>query len=74
MNLGNVLGAIGLMTASMELTLAALILWLLAVLNPMTFGPTVETFVVSRQRVSFTLTLLLIIPQEGTNVFPSSWP
>ena len=50
------------MTASMELALTALIFWLLAVLDAVAFGSTVETLVVSWQRVSLALTLLLFIP------------
>ena len=50
------------MTASMELALAALVLWLSAVLDAVAFGPTVETLVVSWWRISLALTLLLFIP------------
>ena len=46
----------------MELALAALILWLSAVLDAMAFGPAVETLVVSWRRVSLALALLLLIP------------
>ena len=61
------------MTASMELALVALVLWLLAVLDAVAFGSTIETLVVPWRRVSFTLSLLLI-PQEGADVFLDSWP
>ena len=43
---GDVLGAVGPMTASMELALAALVLRLSAVLDAMAFGSAVETLVV----------------------------
>ena len=62
------------MTTSMELALVALILWLSAVLDAMAFSSTVETLVVSWRRVSLALTHLLLIPQEGADVFFSSWP
>ena len=61
------------MAASVELALVALVFWLSAVFDAMAFGSTVETLVVSWQRVSFTLSLLLI-PREGADVFFSSWP
>ena len=57
------------MTASMELALTALILWLLAVLDAVALGSAVETLVVSWRRVSFTLTPFLLIPREGADVF-----
>ena len=57
------------MTASMELTLGALVFGLSAVLDAVTFSSAVETFVVSWRRVSFTLSLLLIIPRESADVF-----
>ena len=60
------------MTASVELAFVALILWLSAVLDAMVFSSAVETLVVSWRRVSFTLPLLLLFPQEGTDVFFSS--
>ena len=50
------------MTASVELALTALILWLSAALDAMTFGSTVETLVVSWWRIPLALTLLLFIP------------
>ena len=62
------------MTTSVELALATLILWLSAVLDAVTFGSAVETLVVSWQKVSFALTLLLLIPREGADVFFDSWP
>ena len=61
-NFGDILGAIGPVTSSMELALSALVLWLSAVLDAMILGPAVETLVVLWQRVSFTLPLLLLIP------------
>ena len=61
------------MTASVELALTTLILRLPAVLDAMALHSAVETLVVSWWRVSFTLALLLLIPQEGTNVFFGSW-
>ena len=72
LNFGDVLRAVGSVTSSMELALAALILWLSAILDAMAFGSTVETLVVLWRRVSFTLSLLLLIPQEGADVFFSS--
>ena len=72
-NLSDVLGAVGSMTAAVELALVALVLRLSAILDAVTFSSAVETFVVSWQRVSFTLALLLFIPREGTNVFFGSW-
>ena len=50
------------MTASVELAFVALVLWLSAVLDAVAFGSAVETLVVLWQRVSFTLSLLLLIP------------
>ena len=50
------------MTASKELALAALILWLSAVLDAVAFGPAVETLVVSWQHIPFALSFLLLIP------------
>ena len=61
-NFGDVLGTVGLMTASMELALVALVLWLSAVFDAMTFGSTVETLVVSQQRIPFAFSFLLLIP------------
>ena len=72
-NFGDVLRAVGSVTSSMELALAALILRLSAILDAMAFGSTVETLVVSWRRASFTLSLLLFIPQEGADVFFGSW-
>ena len=46
-NLGDVLGAVGPMTASVELALTTLILWLPAVLDAVALHSTVETLVVS---------------------------
>ena len=69
----DVLGAVGPMTASVKLALTTLVLRLSAVLDVVTFGSAVETLVVSWCRVSFTLSLLLLIPQEGADVFFSSW-
>ena len=62
------------MTASMELALAALVLQLSAVLDAMALGSRIETLVVSWRRVSFTLSLLLLIPQKSTDIFFISWP
>ena len=62
------------MTTSMELALITLILWLMAVFDAMSLSPAVETLVVSWRRVSLAFTLLLFIPQEGADVFFSSWP
>ena len=50
------------MTASVELALATLILWLSAVLDAVAFSPIVETLVVLWQQVSLAFTLLLLIP------------
>ena len=50
------------MSASVELALVALILWLLAILDAMAFGSAVETLVVSWWRISLALSLLLLIP------------
>ena len=61
-NFGDVLRAVGSVTSSMELALAALILRLSAILDAMAFGSAVETLVVSWRRASFTLSLLLFIP------------
>ena len=61
-NLGDVLGAIGSVTASVEFALSALVLRLSAVLDAVAFGSTVETFGVLWRRVSFTLAFLLFIP------------
>ena len=71
-NFGDVFGAVGSVTSSVELALGALVLGLLAVLDAVAFGSTVETLVVSWRRVSFTLTLLLLIPREGADIFFSS--
>ena len=68
-NLGDVLGAVGPMTTSVELTLVALVLQLLAVFDAVTLSSTVETLVVLWQWVSFSLALLLLIPGEGADVF-----
>ena len=57
----------------MELALAALILGLSAVLDAVALSPAVETLVVPWQRVSFTLSLLFLIPRESTDVFFGSW-
>ena len=46
-NLSDILQAVGSMTASVELALAALVLWLSAVLDAVAFSPTVETLAVS---------------------------
>ena len=73
LDLGDILGAIGSVTSSMELALGALVFWFLAVLDAVAFGYAVETLVVSWRRVSFTLTLLLLIPREGADIFFSSW-
>ena len=43
---GDVLGAVGLMTASMELALSALVLRLSAILDAMAFSSAVEALVV----------------------------
>ena len=61
-NFGHVLGAVGPMTSSVELALVALVLQLLAILDAMTLGFTVETLVVSQRRISFALSFLLLIP------------
>ena len=74
LNLGDILGTVGSMTASVELALTALVLWLSAVLDTMAFGPTIETLVVSWRRTSLAFPLLLLIPREGADVFFSSWP
>ena len=58
-----------MVTSSMEFALAALVLWLPAILDAVAFGSAVETLVVSWWRVSSTLSLLLFFPREGTNVF-----
>ena len=60
-NFGDILGAIGPVTSSMELALSALVLWLSAVLDAMILGPAVETLVVSRY-IPFALSFLLLIP------------
>ena len=59
---GNILGAIGPVTPSMELALIALVLWLSAILDAVAFGSTVETLVVSWWRVPFALSFLLFFP------------
>ena len=50
------------MTASVELALISLVLWLSTVLDTMTFSSAVETLVILRWEVSFAFTLLLLIP------------
>ena len=70
---GNVLGAIGPVTPSMELALSALVLQLLAILDAMALGSTVETLVVSWWHIPFALSFLLFFPQEGSDVFFCSW-
>ena len=72
LNFGNVLGAVGPVASSVELALIALVLWLLAVLDAMTFGSAIETLVVP-QYVPFALSFLLLIPQEGADIFLCSW-
>ena len=62
------------MTASMELALIALVLWLSAILDAMTFGSAVETLVVSWQRVALSFALLLLIPRKSADIFFDSWP
>ena len=61
-NLCDVLRAAGSVTTSVELALAALILWLSAVFDAVAFSSAVETLVVSWRGVSLALTLLLLIP------------
>ena len=68
----DVLGAVGPMTASMELAFVALVLWLSAVLDAVTLRSAVETLVVS-WRDSLAFAFLLLIPQEGADVFFNSW-
>ena len=72
-NFGDILRAVGLVAATMELVLGALVLWLLAILDAMAFCSAVETLVVSWQRVSFTLAFLLLVPRESADVFFGSW-
>ena len=72
-NFSDVFGAIGPVTASMKLALAALVLWLSAVFDAVTFSSAVETLVVSWRRISLAFTLFLLIPREGTNVFFDPW-
>ena len=73
-NLCDILGAGALMAASVELALAALILRLLAVLYSMSILAAVEALVASWCR-GLRLSLLLIVPGEGANIFfsPGSW-
>ena len=73
-NFSDILRAVGPVTSSMELALVALVLWFSAILDAVAFSSTVETLVVSWRRVSFTLSLLLLIPQESADVFFISWP
>ena len=64
----------GAVTSSMKLALVALVLQLSAILDAVTFSSTVETLVVSWQCVPFALSFLLLIPQEGADIFICSWP
>ena len=75
-NLSDVLGAVGLMTTSVEFALVALVLGLSAILDAVAFGSAVETLVASWRRVTlaFALALLLLFPREGADVFFISWP
>ena len=61
-NFGDILRAIGSVTATMELALVTLVLRLSAILDAMAVDSAVEAFVVPWQRVSFTLALLLLVP------------
>ena len=61
------------MTPPVELAFVALVLQLLAVLDAMTLGSTVETLIVSWQHIPFALSFLLFIPQESADVFFRSW-
>ena len=62
LNFGDVLGAVGPVTSSMELALVALVLRLAAVLDAMTLGSAVETLVVSQWHIPSALSFLLLIP------------
>ena len=61
-NFGDILRAVGLVTAAVELALGALVLRLPAILDAVAFSSAVEALVVSWRRVSFTLALLLLVP------------
>ena len=61
------------MTSSMELALTTLVLQLSAILDAVALDSAVETLVVSQQHIPFALSFLLLIPQEGSDVFFSFW-